>query len=112
MQPEDRTRLSHILEYGDILAGFVDGRTRADLETDIQLLLALVRALEIIGEAATRITDALKLDHPDLPWAKLTGMRNRLVHAYFDVNRDIVWNAATVELPPLLRQVDKLLDQD
>lgn len=112
MPPDDRTRLRHILEHAGYAAEFLKGRKRRDLDTDVQLLLALVRALEIVGEAATQLSPTFKQRYPDLPWAQLAGMRNRLVHAYFDINRDIVWNAATVELPPLAASMRAILEEE
>ena len=111
MPPDDRTRLQHIVEHAGYVADFLAGRTRRDLDSDVQLLLALVRALEIVGEAATRLSPERKERHPDLPWAQLAGMRNRLVHAYFDINRDIVWTAATVERPPLAARIRTILEE-
>jgi len=110
MQVEDRDRLLHVIEYGEHAAAFVRGRTRADLDTDLLLRLALTRALEIIGEAATRVSRQFKALHPDLPWAQLSGMRNRLVHAYADVDRDILWAAAVAELPLLPARIRELVE--
>jgi uncharacterized protein with HEPN domain len=109
MRPDDRARLQHIVEHAGHIAAFLRERTRDDLDADMQLLFAVVRALEIIGEATTRMSEEFKREHSDLPWAELAGMRNRLVHAYFDINREIVWNAATVELPPLAAKVAAIL---
>lgn len=67
----------------------------ADLEQDEMLSFALVRAVEVIGEAASKVTAEGRADLSGVPWAAVTGMRNRLIHAYFDINLDILW--ATVE---------------
>ncbi len=66
------------------------------------LVFALVRAIEIIGEAASKISPEGKAETSAVPWSSLVGMRNRLIHAYFDVDLDILWNTATVSLPELL----------
>lgn len=79
---------------------FAGGRQRADLDTDEMLLFALVRAVEVVGEAASRVTEATRAEVP-LPWAAVVGMRNRLVHAYFDVDRDILWATVERSLPDL-----------
>jgi uncharacterized protein with HEPN domain len=89
--------------------GFTAGRTRADLETDRQLLLAIVKDVEIIGEAASRLTEEFRTRHPELPWNAIVAMRNRLVHAYFDVDRDIVWNTVILDLPFLAAAVEGVL---
>lgn len=76
------------------------------------LKLALVKCIEIIGEASTQISEDYKDSHPTLPWAVMKGIRNRLVHAYFDVDLDIVWATATVNLPPLVEQLEKILEDE
>ena len=66
------------------------------------LLFALVRAIEVVGEAAGRVGEATRGAAADIPWGLIVPMRNRLIHAYFDVDNDVVWKAATEELPALL----------
>lgn len=84
---------------------FVQGRNRADLDTDAMLRMALTRAVEIVGEAAAQVTDAGRTELSDVPWTHIVGMRNRLVHAYFDINADILWDTVLLALPPLLAQL-------
>ena len=76
----------------------VAGMARDELERDRKTLFAVIRCVEIIGEAAARISEATRTSTPDIPWSAITGMRNRLVHAYFDVDTDVLWNTVTVEL--------------
>lgn len=83
---------------------FVTGRSRTDLNDDRMLLFALVRAIEIIGEAAGKVSPEAQAELAQVPWPALIGMRNRLIHAYFDVDRDILWATVTVSLPDLLDQ--------
>ena len=90
---------------------FATGRSRADLDTDEMLLFALVRAVEIIGEAATRLSAEARAAAPEVPWAKISAMRNRLVHAYFHIDRDILWRTVTEEVPALPELLSPLLDQ-
>jgi uncharacterized protein with HEPN domain len=80
----------------------VAGRTRADLDTDRMLLFALVRAVEIIGEAASRLSDETRSAAPAVPWPRIVSMRNRLIHVYFDIDHDVLWKTATEEIPQLL----------
>lgn len=85
---------------------FVAGRDRRDLDSDPMLLFALVRAVEVVVEAASRVTEDSRLSAPQVPWPMIVSMRNRLIHAYFDINHDVLWRTATDELPrlvPLLR---------
>lgn len=102
MRNEDRIRLVHMNEYAETALRFAAGRTRADLDSDEMLLFALLRAIEIVGEAASNVSEATRREHPDIPWKLIVSMRNRLVHAYFHTNRDIVWSTVTDELPALL----------
>jgi uncharacterized protein with HEPN domain len=73
------------------------------------LAFALVRAIEIIGEAASRVGEETREAHPDLPWQDMTGMRNRIIHAYFDVDLDRVWDTVTEDLPPLMVRLRAIL---
>lgn len=109
MPPEDKVRLLHMVEAAENAVAFVTGMTRAELERDRKTMFAVIRCVEIIGEAASRISDATRASAPDIPWTAIVGMRNRLVHAYFDVDTDVVWNTATVELPGLKDRLKTLL---
>lgn len=86
---------------------FTSGRSRADLDVDQMLVLALVKAIEIVGEAASKVSDECKVDSPSIAWSDIVGMRNRLIHGYFDINLDIVWTTVQEELPPLIAQLEK-----
>ena len=88
---------------------FLDGRTLDDLKTDRMLVLALVKELEIIGEAASKVSDEVRVLATDIPWPVIVGMRNRLIHAYFDVSIEIIWTTATSKLPELVERLENLL---
>lgn len=102
MQPEDRVRLQHMIEAGDAIARLIAKRTRAELDANEMLSLALARAIEIIGEAASRLTPATRSAVPEIPWGRIVAMRNRLAHAYFDIDRDVLWKTAEEDVPSLL----------
>lgn len=89
MQPDDRVRLEHMIDAVRSAQNFMRGRARADLDSDLMLLFAVVRAIEIVGEAASRVSADARAAMPGVPWSAVIGMRNRLVHAYFDINRGI-----------------------
>jgi uncharacterized protein with HEPN domain len=91
-----------MIEAAESAINFVTGRQRADLNSDQMLLFALVRAIEVVGEAASRVTEITRRSAADIPWSSVVSMRNRLIHAYFDVDSDVVWKTATEELPALL----------
>ena len=104
-----QVRLRHMLDFARTAAGFCEGRERADLDRDEMLALALLRLLEVIGEAATHIPDEFRNEHPAIPWRDITGMRNRLIHAYTAVDMDIVWTVLTERLPQLTSELEKLV---
>ena len=87
----------------------VGGKSRADLDANRILSLAIVRLLEILGEAAGRVPDDVRQVHANMPWSQIIGMRNRLVHAYFDVDTDILWNTVNQALPEMLAQMQAVL---
>lgn len=89
MQVEDCIRIAHMIEAPRDALGFIAGRARVDLDTKRMLLFAPVRAVEIIGEAASKVSDETRSAHAGTPWKAIIGMRNRLVHAYFDIDADI-----------------------
>jgi uncharacterized protein with HEPN domain len=93
-----------MLDAANKAVEFANDKIRGDLDSDEKLSLALVRLLEIFGEAATGLSEAFKEKHPDIPWRSVIGTRNRLVHGYFDVDLDIVWNIVTKDLPPLVKK--------
>jgi uncharacterized protein with HEPN domain len=102
MRDEDRVRLLHMIDAAEAVAQFVAGRNREDLDRDRMLLFALVHAIEILGEAANKISPDVQSAAPQIPWKAIVSMRNRLIHGYFEINGTIVWNTATVEVPALL----------
>ena len=105
MSPQDEILIRHMINATESALHFVDGRSRADLDADLLLVFGLVRAIEIIGEAASKVSPVGRAEIPDLPWSKVVGMRNRLVHAYFDVDTAILWNTVTQALPQMLEQL-------
>lgn len=86
----------------------VAGKSRAALETDRVLSLAVVRLLEILGEAAGRVPIEMQQRHPSIPWAHIIGMRNRLIHGYDRVDLDIVWAVVVADLPPLVTRLEEI----
>jgi uncharacterized protein with HEPN domain len=109
MHMDDQTRLRHMLEAAREAMDMARGQQRGDLDTDRKLCLSLVHLLEITGEAATEVSPDFRARHPDLPWKKMMGMRNRLIHGYFDVNLDIVWQTVTEDLPNLVAAIETIM---
>lgn len=108
MRTEDRVRLRHMIEAAESAIQFMAGRSRADLDTDRMLLFAVVRAIEVVGEAASKLSEEFRAAHPSIPWRAIIGMRNRLIHAYFDIDTETVWETTKQELPPILNQLREL----
>lgn len=94
-----------MIDAAEQALAFVEGRDRVDLDRDAMLRLALTRAVEIVGEAAAQVSDGARMEFPEVPWLHIVGMRNRLVHAYFDINADILWDTVLLALPQLLEQL-------
>ncbi|MBI5570176.1 MAG: DUF86 domain-containing protein [Desulfomonile tiedjei] len=107
---DDQTSLRHMLEHAAEAVEVARGRTRSDLETDRLLNLSLIRLLEIVGEAATRVSADGRERHNVIPWPDIIGLRNRLVHGYDDVDFDILWEIIQSDLPPLISQLKQILD--
>jgi uncharacterized protein with HEPN domain len=92
-----------------ITIDFIKSRNRDDLDNDQMLSLALVRLIEIIGEAANNISLSCQNNYPQIPWREMIGMRNRIVHAYFEVDLDVVWQVIIDDLPRLLRWINQAI---
>lgn len=105
----DRIRIIHILEAAKEALSFAGSKSRLDFETDRQLQMAVVREIEIIGEAAGKVSEETRTKYPDIPWVKISNMRNHLAHVYFDIDLDIVWGTLRQNLPFLIQQIEKVL---
>jgi len=106
---DPEVRLRHMLDYARKAVAIMRGHSRADLDRDEALSLALLRAVEIIGEAASRIPAAVRARYPNIPWLQIVGTRNRLIHGYDIVDYDIVWLTVTNDLPPLIAEWEKIV---
>ncbi|MGH7826437.1 MAG: HepT-like ribonuclease domain-containing protein [Candidatus Binatia bacterium] len=102
-------RLRHMMDHAKEAVTTAQGKTRRDLDTDRLLNLALVRLLEIIGEAASRVPKQERERYPDIPWPEIVGLRNRLIHGYDEVDYDILWQIVTADLPPAISKLEKIL---
>lgn len=109
MNNKDQVRLAHLIESCLAIQQYINGRCRTDLDTDRMLLSALTRELEIIGEAVNALSEELTSAHPEIPWKDMVGMRNRLIHAYYNINAEIVWKTATVAVPELQKSISLIL---
>lgn len=110
MSQDDKVRLQHMLDAVLEVIEFTHNKNRSDLDNDRKLKHALVRLLEIIGEAANGMSSNSMDKYSDIPWKEMIGMRNRLIHSYFDVDLDIVWQTVTKDIPPLKMLLENLVD--
>ena len=106
------TTLNQILHYARAAQHFMEGRTRKDLGDDLQLELAVTRALEIAGEAARRLPPRFAAEHPECPIRGMTALRNFLAHGYDLVDLDVIWRVIHEEVPTLIRTVEQILAAD
>jgi uncharacterized protein with HEPN domain len=102
MSKRDRRRLHDMLDAAQKALSFAEGRSRQDLDSNEMLALALVRLLEVIGEAARFVPDEIKAGHPEIQWREISATRNRLIHGYFSVDLDVVWAIVQNDLPSLV----------
>lgn len=111
MLPEpDRIRLQHMLDAAKQAATFMQDMSQQDLMDDLRTTFALVKCIEIIGEAAARVSEPTQQSLPDIPWRIIKAMRNRLVHVYFDVDVKVLWSTVTNDLPPLAKSIEMILN--
>ena len=101
--------LEDIIEAIDKTSEFINGITYDRFCQDDRTLFAVIRALEIIGEATKRIPDSVRLEHSEIPWREMAGMRDKLIHDYTGVDRELVWKTATDDLPELKASIYHLL---
>lgn len=106
---DDPVRLRHMLDAAKEAVSFAQNRTRSDLDNDRMLVLSLVKSIEIIGEAASRITRDRQEELSQISWRQIIGMRNRLIHAYFQIDLDTVWDTVTEDLPVLIADLENII---
>jgi len=109
MKNDDRIRIEHMLEAARQAAAVTSERTREDLDHDQFLVFGLMKCLEIIGEAASKLSVDTCVHYPEIPWPQIIGMRNRLVHVYFDIDLDRMWDTLNDDLPNLIRILEQVV---
>jgi uncharacterized protein with HEPN domain len=108
---DDKIFLGHILECITIIRSHIKGVSREEFDKDIKLQDAVIRRIEIIGEAAKNITEEFKENHPEIPWHKIIGIRNTVIHEYFGVKVDIVWGVCQNRIDELESAIKNIADK-
>ncbi len=106
---QDIVRLRHMLDAAKKIVEYTGSIQRDDINRDEKLALALVRLLEIIGEAAKAVSPDLRRKYPQIPWREIAGTRDRLIHGYYDIDFDIVWQIVSDDIPHLITAVEDIL---
>jgi uncharacterized protein with HEPN domain len=108
LRNDDLIRLRHMLDAARDAVLFARGRAREDMDGDRQFVFALVKCVEIIGEAASQVSDETRRELTQLPWREMIDMRHRMVHAYYDINLEILWRTVRNDLPPLIQILEQV----
>ena len=106
---DPRVYIHHMLDHAIEASEMVQSRSREDLDTDRMLNLALVRLMEVVGEASRRVPQER---YPDVPWRQTSDLRNRLIHVYDEINFDTLWEIIRDQVPPLIEQLEAILDEN
>jgi len=101
-----------MLDHAQEAAEMIQGCSRSDLDSDRKLNLALVRLMEITGEASAQIPESFRARYPEVPWRDIADLRNRLIHGYEAVDLDILWAILRDDIPPLIDQLNKVIDSE
>ncbi len=112
MRKDDSVRLGHMLDAAKEAVSFARGATRNTVDTDRQLALALAKCIEIVGEAASRVSKQRREQLPQIPWPSIINMRNRLIHAYSDIDLDVLWQTVIEDLPPLIAELERIVPSE
>ncbi|MBN1287479.1 MAG: DUF86 domain-containing protein [Anaerolineae bacterium] len=112
MDERDKTRLRDMLDAALKARSFIQNKTRDMLDEDEMLTLALVRAIEIVGEAANQVTKETQNNYPQIPWKVIIGMRNKLIHDYVNIDHNVLWDTVTHDLPALITELEKVIPSE
>lgn len=109
MLEADAVRFKHMLDAANEIVEFTKKKTQDDFNSDRKLHLSVVHLLEIIGEAGSGVSDDAQNKYPQIPWKGIIGMRNRLIHGYFDIDLIIVYKTVTQDISPLVKKLEEIV---
>jgi len=114
MKAEDRDPvdfLRDILDSIDKIENFIEGLESDEFAEDNKTVYAVIRAIEIIGEATKNLPESLKKEHSEVPWRKMTGSRDKMIHGYFGVDLEVIWSTIKEDIPSVKPLIEKILDE-
>ncbi|MDO9542033.1 MAG: DUF86 domain-containing protein [Kiritimatiellia bacterium] len=106
---DDTVSLRQMLDHVQEAIDLAHGRAKTDFNSDRVFFLAVLKLVEIVGEAATRVSEATQAAHPEIPWRQIIGTRHHLIHGYDAVDNDLLWDIVTADFPPLADKIRNLL---
>lgn len=107
---ENLVYIGHMLDNANKAVELIKGKTRDDFDNDEVLFLALAHLVQIIGESARRLSKQFCETHTNIPWKAIIGMRHKVVHDYMDIDANVLWDTVTKELPPLIKDLNKITE--
>ena len=108
----DTAYLGDMLQFALEVLDFTSGHSRADYDANLELRRAVERSTELIGEAASNVSDEARARHPEIPWRKIVGQRHVLIHGYGDVDDELVWNLVEQEMPKLVELLQRAVEKE
>ena len=111
---KNRSHMDYLEDISDAvedIASFIKGISKDDFLRDKKTINAVIRSLEVMGEASKKIPSRIKKRHPSIPWKKMEGMRNKMIHEYFGVDKEILWATAKNDVPTLREPINKLMSK-
>jgi uncharacterized protein with HEPN domain len=109
LDPDDVSRLRDVITYAGKVQAMVDGLSQASFVADTKTFFAVCYGIQVVGEAAWKLSDGMKKAHTTIPWPLIAGMRHRLVHDYGRTDENVVYQVATIHLPKLVQQIKEIL---
>ena len=109
MRLDDKIRIRHMIDAAEEALSFVSDISEREFDKSRMLILSVIKEIEIIGEAASKISEETRIRYSNIPWQDIVGMRNKLIHGYFDVNSKLVWNTIKNDLPLLIISLKEIL---
>jgi len=103
-----RDYLQDIIDAINDIGNFIEGMTFDDFKKDKKTVNAVIRSIEVIGEATKKIPDSVRDKNPPIPWKKMAGMRDKMIHEYFGIDLEILWKTATEDVPPIKSSIKEL----